>query len=141
VAGATIGLIYGRVDVKTNDITSRILGSAIHIHTHLGPGLLESAYEACLCWDLARIGLSVERQKTLPVNFNGRILDAGYRLDLLVEGQVIVELKAIEAIGRIHVAQMMTYLRFSGCKVGLIINFNVTYLKDGIRRVVMGLEE
>lgn len=111
------------------------------VHRELGPGLLESAYEACLAYELAQQGLSVERQKALPVRYGDVSLDCGYRIDLLVEGCVVVELKAIDALAPIHTAQMVSYLRLSGCKVGLLINFNVKVLRDGIRRVVNKLKE
>jgi GxxExxY protein len=119
------------------EVTGRIIGAALHVHSQLGPGLLESAYEGCLAWELNRIGLRVERQKALPVTFNGHRIDIGYRLDLLVGGEVIVEVKAIERFDPIHTAQLVTYLRFSGCHVGLLLNFNVAVLRDGIKRVVL----
>ncbi|MEA1871309.1 MAG: GxxExxY protein [Candidatus Bipolaricaulota bacterium] len=117
-------------------ITESIIGAAIEVHRALGPGLLESAYEACLAFELAQRGLGVERQKTLPVVYRGVKLDCGYRLDLLVEEKVIVEVKVVDHLGSIHQAQLLSYLKLSGCKVGLLINFNVKVLKDGIRRVV-----
>jgi GxxExxY protein len=119
-----------------NQISNLIIGSALKIHTALGPGLLESAYEICLSYDLVKAGLRVERQKTLPIVFQDVKLDAGYRLDLLVENKVIVEIKAIETFNDVHLAQLLTYLKLSGCKLGLLINFNVRSLKDGVRRVV-----
>jgi len=126
---------------KYNKITEKIIASAIAVHRELGPGLLESAYEACLAFELAERGLSVERQKALPVLYRDVKLDCGYRLDLLVEGKIIVELKAVERIEPIHQAQILSYLRLSGCKVGLLINFNVKVLKTGIRRFVLNLKE
>jgi GxxExxY protein len=129
-------------------ITENIIGAAIEVHRALGPGLLggcskffyytprESAYEACLAFELAQRGFGVERQKTLPVVYRGVKLDCGYRLDLLVEERVIVEIKVVDHLGSIHQAQLLSYLKLSGCKVGLLINFNVKVLKDGIRRVV-----
>lgn len=105
------------------------------VHTALGPGLLESAYETCLAYELRQRGLRVETQVTLPVKYDGVELDAGYRLDLLVESRVIVELKAIEKMTPLHEAQLLSYLKLSGCKVGLLINFNVERLKDGIKRI------
>ncbi len=119
-----------------NKITETIIGSAIAVHKSLGPGLLESAYEACLAFELADRGLSVERQKALPVIYRNVKLDCGYRLDLLVEEKVIVELKAIDRLLPIHSAQLLSYLKLSGCKVGLLINFNVKILKNGLRRII-----
>ena len=117
-------------------ITDSIIGAAIEVHRALGPGLLESAYEACLAFELAQYGLVVEQQKPLPVVYREVKLDCGYRLDLLVEGRVIVEIKAVNRLAPIHQAQLLSYLKLSGCKVGLLINFNVEVVKDGIRRVV-----
>ena len=120
-----------------NDITRAIIGSAIEVHKRLGPGLLESAYEECLLHELRRRNLSVERQKGLPVIYKEVKLDCGYRLDLLVEGRVVVELKSVENLAPIHQAIILTYLRLSGQKIGLLINFNVTVLKDGVRRFIV----
>jgi len=119
-----------------NRITESIIGAAIEVHRALRPGLLESAYEACLAFELVERGLKVEQQKPLPVVYRDVRLDCGYRLDLLVEEKVIVEIKAVDRLAPIHQAQLLSYLRLSGCKVGLLINFNVKVLKDGIRRVV-----
>ena len=121
---------------RLNHITDQVIGAAIEVHRALGPGLLESAYEACLAFELAQRGLKVELQKPLPVVYKEVHLDCGYRLDLLVENAVIVEIKAVEALAPIHQAQLLSYLRLSGCKVGLLINFNVTFLKHGLRRLV-----
>jgi len=121
---------------RLNGITESIIGAAIEVHRALGPGLLESAYEACLTFELVHRGLKVEPQKPLPVVYQEVKLDCGYRLDLLVEEAVIVEVKAVDRLAPIHQAQLLSYLRLSGCKVGLLINFNVKVLKDGIRRVV-----
>jgi GxxExxY protein len=121
---------------KLNQITESIIGAAIEVHRALGPGLLESAYEACLVFELAQRGLKVEQQKPLPVVYREVKLDCSYRLDLLVEGEVIVEVKAIDRLAPIHQAQLLSYLKLSGCRVGLLINFNVKVLKDGIRRMV-----
>jgi len=117
-------------------ITERIIAAAIKVHRALGPGLLESAYESCLAYELAKGGLRVEQQKPLPLVYEEVRLDCGYRLDLLVEDAVVVELKAVDELIPIHKAQLLSYLKLSGCKVGLLINFNVAMLKDGIRRVV-----
>jgi GxxExxY protein len=127
--------------MKVNDITQAIIGSAIEVHRVLGPGLLESAYEQCLCQELASRGIAFERQRELPVQYKGVRLDCGYRIDLLVAGQVVVEIKAIDTLLPIHEAQMLTYLRLGGWKAGLLINFNVPVLKQGVRRLVLGLEQ
>ena len=131
------------------EITDRILGAAIVVHRALGPGLLESTYEACLVYELTDGGMEVERQKPLPVDYRGVRIDCGYRIDLLVQNQVIVEftlprparsgiaqLKAVERLLPVHEAQLLTYLRLSGHRVGLLLNFNVPLMKDGIRRLV-----
>jgi GxxExxY protein len=122
--------------MEINKLTERILACAYDVHTALGPGLLESAYEECLYYELLQSGFSVEKQKVLPVVYKEVELDAGYRIDLLVEGKVIVELKAIEAFNNIHMAQVLTYLKLSGCRIGLLINFNVESLKNGIKRLI-----
>lgn len=119
-----------------DNVTGKIIGAAIDVHRALGPGLLESAYEACLCYELVEKGLKVERQKPLPVVYREVTLDCGYRLDLLVEERVVVEIKAIDRLAAIHQAQLLSYLKLGGCRVGLLINFNVYALKDGIKRVV-----
>ncbi len=121
---------------KLNRITETIVGVAINIHRTLGPGLLESAYEACMVYDIVQAGLKVEQQKPLPVVYRGVRLECSYRLDLMIENEVIVEIKSIEKLLPIHRAQLMSYLKLSGCKVGLLINFNVEVLKNGIQRVV-----
>ena len=117
-------------------LTDEIIGSAIEVHRSLGPGLLESAYETCLAYELGERGFNVERQKSLPVIYREVKLEAGYRLDLLVNGSVIVEVKAVERLLPIHDAQLISYLGLSGCSLGLLINFNVKLLKHGIRRLV-----
>ena len=124
-----------------NRITEGIIGAAIEVHRALGPGLLESAYEACLAFELIERGLKVEQQKPLPVVYREVRLDCGYRLDLLVEGVVIVEVKAVDHLAPVHQAQLLSYLKLSGCHVGLLINFNVKVLKDGLRRVVNDFPE
>lgn len=121
---------------KINKITEKIIGAAIDVHSALGPGLLESAYEACLAFELLEHGLKIERQKPLPVVYRGVKLDCGYRLDILVEKSVIVEIKVVDSFAPIHKAQLLSYLRLSGYKVGLLINFNVKVLKNGIIRMV-----
>ena len=126
---------------ELNKITETIIGAAMSVHQELGPGLLESAYKACLAYELAECGLTVERQKALPVKYRGVKVDCGYRMDLLVEEKAIVELKTQDRLEPIHKAQLLSYLKLSGCKVGLLINFNVKVLKNGIRRLVLGLKE
>jgi GxxExxY protein len=123
---------------RLNGITEEIIGAAIQVHRVLGPGLLESAYEACLAFELGRRGLNVEQQKPLPLIYETVKLECGYRIDLLVEGLVVVEIKSVDALAPIHEAQVMSYLKLSGCKLALLINFNVRVLKDGIRRFVNG---
>ncbi len=124
-----------REEERLNRITGLVIGAAIEVHRHLGPGLLESTYEACLVHELAQRGCTVEQQKPLPLVYKGIRLECGYRIDLLVDGLVVVEVKAVDDLAPIHTAQLLSYLRLSGCKVGLLINFNVEVLKDGIRRL------
>jgi GxxExxY protein len=118
-------------------LTQKVIGAAIEVHRHLGPGLLESAYEECLCWELTHAGLAVKRQVPLPVVYKEVRLDAGYRLDLVVDNQLVVELKTVESLLPIHEAQLLTYLKLSGLKTGLLLNFNAAVLKDGIKRMVL----
>jgi GxxExxY protein len=120
------------------DLTEKIIGAAMNVHSALGPGLLESTYEACLQHELITIGLHFERQVRLPVVYRDIRLETGYRIDFCVEQSVIVELKAIEKLLPIHLAQVLSYLKLTGHKVGLLINFNVVHLRAGIRRVVNG---
>ena len=122
---------------QINVITEQIIGAAIEVHRHLGPGLLESAYEACLKYELAQRGLQIEAQKGLPIVYKEIELEQGYRIDLLVENRVVVELKAVEEITDVHEAQILTYLKLSGNTIGLLLNFNVKLLKNGIRRFIM----
>jgi GxxExxY protein len=117
-----------------NSLTHEIIGAAIDVHRHLGPGLLESAYRECLCHELCLRGVGFRREFALPLQYKGIKLDCGYRVDVLVENLVVVELKAIQALAPVHDAQLITYLRLGGWKAGLLINFNVPVLKDGIRR-------
>ena len=119
------------------EITHEVIGGAIDVHRALGPGLLESAYEECLCYELSLRGLAFKRQVELPIVYKGVRLDCGYRIDLLVADAVVVELKSIEGILPVHQAQLLTYLRLSGKRVGLLINFNVDVLKNGIVRMVL----
>ena len=122
-----------------NQLSEKIIGCAIQVHKSLGPGLLESAYEECLFYELKQLGLFVEKQKPLPLIYKDVKLDIGYRLDLLVEKKVIVELKSVEALDDVHIAQMITYLKLSGCKLGLLLNFNVLRLVDGLKRIANNL--
>jgi GxxExxY protein len=124
-----------------NQTTEAIIGAAIEVHKHLGPGLLESAYEECLCHELNLRNIQFQRQIPLPVVYKGKKLDCGYRIDLLVKNEVVVELKAIDSILPIHEAQALTYMRLGSWKVGLIINFNVPIVVKGIKRLVLGLKE
>jgi GxxExxY protein len=125
--------------VNENAIGERVLGCALTVHKALGPGLLESVYEACLAHELGKAGLNYERQLALPVSYDGVILEAGYRIDLLVERRVVVEVKAIEATTKVHRAQLLSYLRLGNFHLGYLLNFNVSLLKEGIDRVVNGL--
>jgi GxxExxY protein len=123
---------------SAHEISREVIGAAMKVHTALGPGLLESAYEACLLHELRKNGLKVESQIALPVVYDGLCLDLGYRIDLLVENSVVVELKACDAIHPVHEAQLLSYLKLSGKSLGLIINFHTVHLKDGIKRFVNG---
>ena len=125
---------------SVNHITRQIITAAMKIHTVLGPGLLESAYEACLMHELRKAGLRVENQVALPVFYEGEKIDLGYRIDLIVADQVIVEIKCVEAIVPVHKSQLLSYMRLSGRRVGLLINFHVEHLRDGIRRMVDGYD-
>lgn len=125
-----------RSNDELNQISGKIIELAIAVHRELGPGMLEGAYEVCLVHELVKSGFKVDRQVVLPIVYQGLKLDAGYRLDLIVEDAVIVELKAIESIHPVHSAQLLSYLRMSGMRLGLLINFNVKMLRDGIKRVV-----
>jgi GxxExxY protein len=124
-----------------NKTTEAVIGAAIEVHRHVGPGLLESAYEECLCEELLLRKIPFKRQISLPVIYKSKKLDVGYRIDLLVNDEVVVELKTVEAILAIHEAQTLTYMRLGGWQVGLILNFNVTVLKNGIKRLVHKLKE
>jgi GxxExxY protein len=126
---------------ELNRITSDVIGAAIEVHRQLGPGLLESSYRECLCRELLLRGIAFEREKPLPLEYKGIHLGCGYRLDLLVAGCVVAEVKSIESLAPIHDAQLITYLRIGGWRVGLLINFNVAVLKSGIRRRILGYEE
>jgi GxxExxY protein len=121
-----------------NDLIPMAIGCAIKVHKALGPGLLESAYQECLCYEMRRSGLSVEKEKALPLVYEEVKLECGYRVDLMVEGKLVIEVKSVEALNDVHLAQVITYLRLSKCRIGLLINFNVVLLKHGIRRVIVG---
>jgi len=123
--------------MSDNELSHSTIGAAIEVHRLLGPGLLESAYEECLAREFVLRTIAFERQKPAPVVYKDVKLECGYRMDFLVEGRIVVELKAVEALAPVHEAIVLTYLRLSGCKLGLLINFNVTALKDGIRRFVL----
>lgn len=124
-----------------NRLSSKVIGSAIEVHKVLGPGLLESSYEECICYELELRGLSFERQKPLALNYKGLELGTGYRLDVVVEKAIILELKSCDKIEPIHKAQLLTYLKLSGLSLGLLLNFNVTLMRDGIIRLVNELKE
>lgn len=123
--------------MESLDLTYKIIGCVYKVHSNLGPGLLESTYEVCLEHELLKIGLKVERQKALPVVYDELKLEAGYRIDLLVENQIILEIKSTDEITPIHKAQLMTYLKLSNLKLGLLLNFNVKDMKKGIKRIIM----
>lgn len=123
--------------MQFDSLSNKVIGCAIEVHKTLGPGLLESTYEHCLAYELGNSGLAFERQKSLPVNYKGTALECGYRLDLLVENKLIVELKSIDKLQKIHEAQILTYMRLSQLNVGLLINFNEIMLKNGIKRFVL----
>jgi GxxExxY protein len=118
-------------------LTDRVIGLAIEVHRNLGPGLLESAYEECLSYELGEAGIAFRRQVPLPVVYKAVRLDCGYRMDMLVEDRLVLELKTVEKLLPVHDAQLLTYLRLSGCPVGLLLNFNSSVLRDGIRRMVL----
>lgn len=119
-----------------NQISEKIIGCGIQVHKELGPGLLESSYEECLYYELVQGGLAVEKQKGLPLLYKEVKLDCGYRIDLIVENKVIIEVKSVQELNDIHLAQILTYLKLSKCKLGLLMNFNEVLLKDGIKRIV-----
>lgn len=124
--------------MKENELATKIIGAAIEVHTKLGPGLLESTYKECLCYKLENLRLKVEKEKSMPLVFEKVKLQCGYRIDLLVENKIIVELKSVEALNDVHLAQTLTYLKLGEYKLGLLMNFNVARLKDGLRRVING---
>jgi GxxExxY protein len=120
-----------------NEITGKIIGAAFKVHSELGPGLLESSYKSCLHYVLTETGLYVEKEKALPLIYHEVKLDVGYRIDLFVENKVVVETKSVDGLADVHTAQVLTYLKLTGCKVGLLINFNVADLKKGIKRLIL----
>ncbi|MEQ9090326.1 MAG: GxxExxY protein [Balneola sp.] len=121
---------------ELNKLSRIVIGEAIEVHKELGPGLLESAYQACLFYSLTKKGLNVEKEKPMPIKYKNVELDCGYRIDLLVESELVVELKAVEELNNIHLAQVMSYLKMSNFRLGLLLNFNVKYLKQGIKRII-----
>jgi len=125
--------------MSENELSNKVIGFAVKIHSTLGPGLLESSYEECMFYEINKSGLLVEKQKMLPLIYEEVKLDAGYRLDLIVEKKLILEIKSVENLNDVYFAQLLTYLKLSGCKLGLLMNFNVKLMKDGIRRVVNNL--
>ena len=124
--------------MNENDISKIVFESALKVHRILGPGLLESAYEECMFYELKKYDLKVEKQKKLPLVYEEVKLDAGYRIDIIVEDKFIVEIKSVESLNDVHLAQLLTYLKLSNCKLGLLINFNVNLLKNGVKRVING---
>ena len=122
-----------------NELSKIIVNCFFKVHTNLGPGLLESAYEECLCHELMKTDLKVERQKALPLVYQTITLDIGYRVDFMIENKIIIEVKAVESLHDVHKAQVITYLKLSDCKLGLLVNFNVALIKDGIKRIVNNL--
>lgn len=127
--------------MELEEIGHRIIGAAIEVHRELGPGLLESTYERCLMHELVLQGIKAERQKKQPINYKGLQIDEGYRIDILVDGKIILELKVVDKLNNLHTAQLLTYLKLSGCRLGFLINFNVKILKEGIKRIVNELPE
>lgn len=119
-----------------NELSDQIIGAAIEVHRTLGPGLLESTYEACLAHELILLGIKAVRQKKQPIIYKGLEIDEAYRIDVIVEDKILLELKVVDSLNEVHLAQMLTYLKLSGCTLGYLMNFNVPLMKDGIRRVV-----
>ena len=131
--------IHGMNLPNENELSKIIVNSALNVHRKLGPGLLENSYEECFCYELKEEGLFIEKQKPLPLIYDEVKLEVGYRIDILVNKKVIIEIKSVEALNDVHLAQILTYLKLSECKLGLLINFNVALLKNGIKRVVNNL--
>lgn len=126
------------MDISENEISKIVYESGYLIHKSLGPGLLESAYEECMCYELRKQGLFVEKQKPMPLFYDEVKMDVGYRLDLFIENKFILEIKSVETLNDIHLAQILTYLRLSKCKLGMLINFNTFHFKNGVKRVING---
>ena len=125
-------------NMTENEISKVVFDCALKVHQNLGPGLLESAYEECLYYELCKTGLKIEKQKPLPLVYEEVKLEVGYRIDIMIENKFIIEIKAVDALNDVHLAQVLTYLKLSNCKLGLLINFNVTLIKNGIRRIING---
>ncbi len=121
-----------------NELSKIVFESGLKVHRTLGPGLLESAYEECLFYEINKVGVNIEKQKGLPLIYNDVKLDIGYRVDFILENKLIVEIKAVESLADIHIAQLLTYLKLANCKLGLLINFNTTLFKDGVKRIING---
>jgi GxxExxY protein len=130
-------MLFPKEDTSRDPLTEKIIGAAIEVHRALGPGLLESVYEQCLCYELGLRGLSVVRQQPAPVKYKDTTIDCGYRMDILVEGQVLVELKVVDKITAVHQSQLLTYMKLANIRRGLLLNFNVHLMKDGIHRYVL----
>jgi len=128
---------FFNIPEELNELSNKIIGLAIKVHRALGPGLLESSYQECLCYELAVAGFLVEKEKALPLIYEEVKLDIGYRIDILVDNKIIIEIKAVESITDVHIAQVLSYLKLSNNRIGLLINFNVKLLKDGIKRLVL----
>jgi GxxExxY protein len=129
--------MFAKEPMERDPLTDKVIGAAIEVHRQLGPGLLESVYEECLCYELGLLGLSVQRQLSLPIRYKNVNLEGGFRIDILVEGSLVIELKAVDKIIALHERQLLTYMRLSGHKTGLILNFNVYLMKDGVKRMVL----
>jgi GxxExxY protein len=135
------GPFGGDNTMDEHEIAREVIDAAIQVHSGLGPGLLEGAYEACMEWELKQRSLNVQRQVPMPIHYRGVVLDVGYRIDLMVENAVVIELKAVDRILPIHAAQVLSYMRLSRCKLGYVLNFNTVHMRDGIKRVVNGLPQ
>lgn len=134
-----VNLIKSQIDMTENELSRIVFDCALKVHQNLGPGLLESAYEECLFYELKKTGLIVEKQRALPLVYEEIRLDIGYRLDIIVENKLILEIKSVESLNEVHFAQLLTYLKLTNCKLGLLINFNVSLIKYGIKRIVNNL--
>jgi len=130
--------LFKKTAMNENELSNRLIGIAIEVHKALGPGLLESAYKECLFYEISKAGLYVEKEKPMPLVYQEVKLECGYRLDLLIENKLVVEIKSVEALNEVHFAQTLTYMKLGGYKLGLLINFNVVRLKEGIKRVING---